>query len=74
MNLWQGTFPSHNTGEDGYLGTAPVDAFAPRLAPCDARRLCRASYCRRYRVVARCANGVDSMTGNLGFPGAADDR
>jgi sulfatase modifying factor 1 len=28
-NVWQGTFPSHNTLEDGYLGTAPVDAFAP---------------------------------------------
>jgi formylglycine-generating enzyme len=28
-NIWQGTFPSHNTLEDGYLGTAPVDAFEP---------------------------------------------
>jgi sulfatase modifying factor 1 len=28
-NIWQGTFPSHNTGEDGHLGTAPVNAFAP---------------------------------------------
>ncbi|MEZ5123328.1 MAG: formylglycine-generating enzyme family protein [Solirubrobacterales bacterium] len=28
-NIWQGTFPGHNTLEDGYLGTAPVDAFAP---------------------------------------------
>src|SRR5699024_1594253 len=28
-NIWQGTFPSHNTGEDGYLATAPVTAFAP---------------------------------------------
>lgn len=28
-NIWQGTFPEHNSGEDGYLGTAPVDAFAP---------------------------------------------
>jgi sulfatase modifying factor 1 len=26
-NIWQGTFPSHNTLEDGYLGTAPVDSF-----------------------------------------------
>ena len=26
-NIWQGTFPSHNTLEDGYLGTAPVDEF-----------------------------------------------
>lgn len=29
MNVWQGRFPDSNTGEDGYLGTAPVDAFAP---------------------------------------------
>jgi formylglycine-generating enzyme required for sulfatase activity len=29
MNVWQGTFPNKNTLDDGYLGTAPVDAFAP---------------------------------------------
>ena len=29
MNVFQGRFPLENTGEDGYLGTAPVDAFAP---------------------------------------------
>lgn len=28
-NIWQGTFPFRNTGEDGWLGTAPVDAFPP---------------------------------------------
>ena len=28
-NVWQGDFPAHNTLEDGYLGTAPVDAFPP---------------------------------------------
>jgi formylglycine-generating enzyme required for sulfatase activity len=27
MNVFQGTFPSHDTGADGYAGTAPVDAF-----------------------------------------------
>src|SRR5262245_35376266 len=27
-NIWQGQFPSYNSGRDGYLGTAPVDAFA----------------------------------------------
>lgn len=27
MNAWQGTFPSANTLEDGFLGTCPVDAF-----------------------------------------------
>jgi sulfatase modifying factor 1 len=29
MNVWQGAFPLYNTLGDGYLGTAPVDAFAP---------------------------------------------
>jgi len=28
-NVWQGDFPETNTGDDGYLGTAPVDAFEP---------------------------------------------
>ena len=26
-NIWQGTFPSDNTLDDGFFGTAPVDAF-----------------------------------------------
>lgn len=28
-NIWQGTFPTRNTSEDGYAGTAPVAAFPP---------------------------------------------
>lgn len=28
-NIWQGEFPRRNTGADGFVGTAPVDAFAP---------------------------------------------
>lgn len=28
-NIWQGTFPIHNTGEDGYLDTAPAQSFEP---------------------------------------------
>lgn len=28
-NIFQGTFPDRDTAEDGYRGTAPVDAFAP---------------------------------------------
>lgn len=28
-NIWQGSFPHHNTAEDGYDGTAPVHAFEP---------------------------------------------
>ncbi|XP_064523198.1 formylglycine-generating enzyme isoform X1 [Pseudopipra pipra] len=28
-NIWQGEFPTNNTAEDGYKGTAPVTAFPP---------------------------------------------
>jgi sulfatase modifying factor 1 len=28
-NIWQGQFPGHNTLDDGYLGTAPVDTYQP---------------------------------------------
>ena len=28
-NIWQGRFPEVNTADDGFLGTAPVDAFPP---------------------------------------------
>jgi formylglycine-generating enzyme len=28
-NIWQGRFPSHNTCEDGYYGTAPINAYEP---------------------------------------------
>ena len=28
-NIWQGTFPTKNTAEDGYRGTCPVDDFPP---------------------------------------------
>ena len=29
MNVWQGEFPTLNSCDDGYLGTAPADAYAP---------------------------------------------
>jgi sulfatase modifying factor 1 len=29
MNVFQGAFPSHDTGADGFVGTAPVDVFEP---------------------------------------------
>jgi formylglycine-generating enzyme required for sulfatase activity len=29
MNVFQGRFPSHNTGADGWLGTAPVRSYPP---------------------------------------------
>ena len=29
LNIWQGTFPTHNSAEDGFLTTAPVKTFRP---------------------------------------------
>ncbi|GAB6028067.1 Formylglycine-proteinrating enzyme [Chamberlinius hualienensis] len=29
MNIWQGNFPTEDSGEDGYNGTAPVTSFPP---------------------------------------------
>lgn len=29
LNTWQGRFPEHDTGADGWAGTAPVDAYPP---------------------------------------------
>ena len=28
-NIWQGEFPQHDTGEDGFAGTCPVQTFLP---------------------------------------------
>ena len=28
-NIWQGQFPTTNTGADGWIGTAPADAYKP---------------------------------------------
>ena len=28
-NIWQGLFPSNNTGDDGFVGASPVTAFPP---------------------------------------------
>ncbi|MEP3295859.1 MAG: formylglycine-generating enzyme family protein [Pseudoruegeria sp.] len=28
-NIWQGSFPNHNTGRDGYSHTAPAQSFSP---------------------------------------------
>jgi formylglycine-generating enzyme required for sulfatase activity len=28
-NIWQGRFPASNSGDDGYIRTSPVGAFAP---------------------------------------------
>ena len=110
-NIWQGRFPMRNTQDDGFYGTAPVDAFEangfglfnvcgnvwewcadwfdnhftrddlinPRGPMHGNRRvirggsfLCHESYCNRYRVAARSANGPDATTSHMGFRCAAN--
>ena len=29
-NTWQGSFPEHDSGDDGWVGTCPVDAMEPQ--------------------------------------------
>jgi formylglycine-generating enzyme required for sulfatase activity len=64
--------------DPGYYATSPAQNPAgPDHGTTRVMRggsyLCHASYCRRYRVGARSANGPDSSTGNLGFRCARDD-
>jgi sulfatase modifying factor 1 len=68
-NIWQGTFPTVNTAEDGYLTTAPAVSFehGEKRVMRGGSYLCHASYCHRYRVAARSANTPDSSAANLGF-------
>lgn len=95
-NIWQGEFPTRDTADDGWSGTAPVEAYAPNgfgLHNCvgnvwewcaDPWRggrvirggsfLCHDSYCNRYRVAARSANGEDASSGNAGFRCVWDAR
>jgi formylglycine-generating enzyme required for sulfatase activity len=62
---------------DAYYRSSPaVDPKGPTQGTHRVMRggsyLCHASYCRRYRVGARSANGSDTSTGNLGFRCVSD--
>jgi sulfatase modifying factor 1 len=67
-NIWQGTYPSHNTF---YLHGPREDPTGPPSGQAKVIRggsyLCHDSYCNRYRVAARSSNTPDSSTGNMGF-------
>ncbi|KAG8007887.1 Sulfatase-modifying factor 1 [Nibea albiflora] len=67
-NLWQGDFPNHNTGEDGYVKTSPT---GPPSGTDKVKKggsyMCHKSYCYRYRCAARSQNTPDSSASNLGF-------
>ena len=62
MNVWQGRFPNENTRADGYLGTAPVDAFPPNgfgLLQHDRQRLGVVRRLVRPRLLPRAARADD---------------
>ncbi|XP_025930600.1 formylglycine-generating enzyme isoform X3 [Apteryx rowi] len=73
VNIWQGVFPTSNTAEDGYKGTAPK---GPSSGTDKVKKggsyMCHKSYCYRYRCAARSQNTPDSSASNLGFRCAAD--
>ncbi|XP_068058450.1 formylglycine-generating enzyme isoform X3 [Anomalospiza imberbis] len=72
-NIWQGEFPTNNTAEDGYKGTAPKgpSSGTDRVKK-GGSYMCHKSYCYRYRCAARSQNTPDSSASNLGFRCAAD--
>ncbi len=59
-NIWQGRFPDQDNGEDGFIGTCPVDAFnVLQPLPCrgpngqhtgQLRGECRLSMCARHVI------------------------
>ncbi|KAK7915935.1 hypothetical protein WMY93_011696 [Mugilogobius chulae] len=67
-NLWQGKFPTENTGEDGYVQTSPT---GPKSGKDKVKKggsyMCHKSSCNRYRCAARSHNSPDSPSSNLGF-------
>ncbi|XP_062356446.1 formylglycine-generating enzyme isoform X2 [Cinclus cinclus] len=71
-NIWQGEFPTNNTAEDGYKGTAPKGpASGTDRVKKGGSYMCHKSYCYRYRCAARSQNTPDSSASNLGFRCAA---
>jgi sulfatase modifying factor 1 len=68
-NVWEWTA---DWFDPGYYARSPrQDPRGPERGELRVMRggsyLCHASYCNRYRVDARSANGQDASTGNLGF-------
>ncbi len=68
-NVWQGEFPLLDTAEDGYAGTAPVDAFPPNSYNVysitgNAWEWCSDWFHAAYHTVATRQNPVGPAIGN----------
>lgn len=67
-NIWQGTFPDNDLGEDGFTSAVPVGPpSGDRRVMKGGSYLCHASYCWRYRNAARTGTEPDTSTGHIGF-------
>lgn len=68
-NIWQGHFPNVDTGEDGYRGTCPIDAFPPNgfglySMTGNVWEWCQDWFHASYHVTATKTNPVGPANGN----------
>lgn len=68
-NLWQGEFPREDTGEDGFKGTCPVEAFSPNgfglfSITGNAWEWCSDWFDRSSRLTGPCSNPVGPVHGS----------
>jgi len=76
-NIWQGNFPDRNTTDDGFIGTAPVHAFAPngfglRNVAGNVWEWCEDTFSPRYHRVTAANNPLhDALAPNRSLRGGS---